>query len=229
MSNLHNDHRKRLKAEFRENGLDHFEQHRIVELLLFYAIPRVDTNETAHRLMDRFGSVSGILDAPYELLCEVQGIGPEAGTFLKLLSSFIKIYMDDRLSRDNRITDPDTAKRYMQSKFLGETAECVYLAGIGNNGKVIFCKRMEEGSPESVGIKPSVLIRALLRADAVKAVLAHNHPYGICNPSGADVRATCILHEELARVDVELMDHIVVAADGVSSLREQGMMPKSRR
>lgn len=128
------------------------------------------------------------------------------------------------MSHDNIISDPESAKRYMEYKFLGETAECLYFAGLGNNGKVLFCDMVAQGTPDTVSISPSTVARAAVHANAVKAVLAHNHPYGICNPSNQDLQTTRILTEELARVGVELIDHIIVAADGVCSMRETRMM-----
>ncbi|MDL2232793.1 hypothetical protein LJC63_04340 [Ruminococcaceae bacterium OttesenSCG-928-L11] len=225
MSNIHSGHRKRIKEEFRQSGLDHFSHHRILEFLLFYSIPRADTNATGHRLIDRFGTFSGVFDASYELLCEVEGVSEETATYIKLISSVIRTYMEDVSSRDNMINDIEAAKNYMMSKFLGETVECLYFAGLGNNGRVLFCKKLSEGTPETVGVAPATVVKAALRADAAKAILAHNHPYGICNPSSADVRTTSLLFDELRRVDVELVDHIIVAPDGVCSMRELGMMP----
>ena len=226
MSNIHEGHRQRIKDEFRTNGLEHFSHHKILELMLFYAIPRRDTNEIGHQLIERFGSFSGVLDAPYELICEVPGISREAATYLKLAASVIQVYMEDVVSHNNRITDIDTAKLFMKNKFWGKSVECLYFAGVGNNGKVLFCDKLSEGSPETVTISPAVVIKAALRANATRVVLAHNHPYGVCNPTGVDVQTTGLLFHELAHVGVDLMDHIIVAPDDVCSMRELGMIPK---
>ena len=226
MANIHEGHRHRIKDEFRANGLDHFSHHKILELMLFYAIPRRDTNELGHRLMERFGSFSSVLDAPYELLCEVPGLSQEAATYLKIMSSVMRVYLDDVSSHNNCITDTASAKLFMKNKFWGESVECLYFAGIGNNGRILFCDKLSEGSPETVSISPAAVIKAALRANANKVVLAHNHPHGMCNPTGADVRTTGVLYHELARIGVELMDHIIVAPDDTCSMRELGMLPK---
>ena len=86
--NEHAKHRERLKNRFATQGLDGFESHQVLELLLFYAIPRVDTNPIAHRLLDRFGSITGVLEASPEELKDIEGIGDNAANFLKLILLF---------------------------------------------------------------------------------------------------------------------------------------------
>ncbi|MCL2056765.1 MAG: DNA repair protein RadC [Oscillospiraceae bacterium] len=228
MPSVHDKHRRRVKDEFLLGGMEHFPEHKVLELLLFYALPRGDTNELAHTLISRFGSLSGAIDAPMDLLCEEKGVGPETATYLNVLSGAFKKYAQSLSGAGRMITDSTAAKEFMQLRFMGESVEHLYFAGLGANGRVLFCKRLSEGSPDTVGVTPSAVVKAALRADAAKVVLAHNHPYGICNPSGADLRTTQILAEELRRVDVELMDHIIVAADGVCSMREQGMIRTMR-
>ena len=84
---MHDGHRQRLKNRFREEGLDHFDEHQVLELLLFYCIPRIDTNELAHRLLERFGSLANVLEAKAEELEKVPGIGSNAATFLNLVTA----------------------------------------------------------------------------------------------------------------------------------------------
>ena len=225
MENIHKGHRERVRTEFKRFGLEHFSDHMVLEMLLFYAIPQKDTNELGHRLMNRFGSLSSVFDAPLELLTEVEGITENSAALIKFTAAVIRRYMDDYSSQNNIIRNPEDAKQYMRYKFLCEQKECVYMACMGNNGKVIFCARVAEGSPEMVNIVPAEIVKTALRANAIKAVLAHNHPNGFCNPSSKDLRATSILWEELRRVDVELIDHIIVAQDGVYSMRENNMFP----
>lgn len=228
MSDVHKGHRMRVKTEFRDKGLDHFPHHRIMEMLLYYSIRRGDTNELGHMLVEKFGSISSIFDADYQLLKEVPGLGEESATLIKFISSIIRVYMDDHVSLHNVITDSNTAKKYMQYKFLCEPKECIFLACMGSNGKVIYCDKIAEGSPEKVSISPAKVVKAALRANAVRAVLSHNHPNGICIPSNKDLQTTSILFDELRRVDVELFDHIIVAPDGVYSMVENNMFPRNR-
>lgn len=224
MSNIHKGHRERVKDEFRKNGLDHFQHHKILEFLLFYSIPRGDTNPAGHKLLERFGSFSGVFDAPVEMLEEVEGIGRETATFIKLVSEVIRKYMDDHTSQIDTLLDIEAAKEYMRYKFLCRTTEHILMICLSNNGKIIYSDILAEGSPETVSISPAKLVKTALRANASRVILAHNHPNGICNPSGRDLGTTSVMFQELRRVDIKLEDHIIVAPDGIYSMKENGLI-----
>ena len=227
MSSDHREHRSRVKAEFLNIGMEHFPPHKALELLLYYCIPRKDTNELAHRLIERFGSFAGVFEAPYELLRQTEGMGTESATYIKALSAFVKRYMIDAYSAENVIKSFEDAKRYMQYRFLSDPVECVLLACVGAGDRVVYSGKIAKGTLEKVDVIPSEVVKTCLRCDAAKAVLAHNHPGGICNPSHKDLATTFVLYEELQRVDVELFDHIIVASDGVYSMKESGMFPET--
>ena len=81
---VHEGHRSRKKEQFRAHGLDAFADHEVLELLLYYAVPRQDTNPIAHRLMEKFGSLDAVFAADRAALEEVEGIGENASTLLDL-------------------------------------------------------------------------------------------------------------------------------------------------
>lgn len=225
---IHAGHRARVKEEFRKQGLEHFPSHKVLELLLFYTMRRGDTNPTAHRLMDRFGSLSGVLDAPMEMLQEVEGVGLESATLIKLIPALLRAYLDDKVDAKNMLKSCEDAKEYVRHKFLGEEQECILLVCLAANGKVIHSSWVSQGTRRMVELSPAAVVRTALRCGAVKALLAHNHPDGLCNPSSRDLRTTSILFDELARVGVELVDHIITAPGGVYSMVEHGMFPAHR-
>ena len=224
----HINHRQRVRDEFLQHGLDHFTHHKMLEFLLFHSVPRQDTNPAGHMLMDRFGSLSGVFDADYELLLEA-GLSKNSAALIKLVAALSREYLDDYSSVHNSITEPQAAKEYMRHKFLALPTECLLLACMGHNGKVVYCCKLAAGTPESVSISPGQVVKTALRANAVTAVLAHNHPNGFCIPSNKDLMTTSILWEALKGVDVELIDHIIVAADGVYSMAENNMLPRPGR
>lgn len=224
MDNPHRDHRKRVKQEFRDYGMEHFPSHKVLETMLFYCIARGDTNPLAHRLIERFGSLPGALDAPYSLLLEVDGVGQETATYLKLLSAFNKRYMVEANSAHNVIKSLEDAKEYVRHRFLSDMAERVLLVCLSHSGKVVFSGVIAKGTLERVDLIPADVVKACLRANAAQAILSHNHPGGFCNPSRRDLVTTQVIDAELARVDVRLLDHIIVASDGVLSMRESGHM-----
>lgn len=82
---VHEGHRSRKKEQFRAHGLDAFADHEVLELLLYYAVPRQDTNPIAHRLMEKFGSLDAVFAADRAALEEVEGIGENASTLISLM------------------------------------------------------------------------------------------------------------------------------------------------
>lgn len=226
MTNHHSEHRQRVKKEFHENGMEHFPDHKVLEMMLFYTVARKDTNPLAHQLIERFGSLSGVINAPYSLLLEVDGIGREAAIYLKALGGFTKRYYIDAYSSIPAIHTTEDAQNYMRYRFVSDTTERILLVCTGVNNRVVYSNAIATGTLEKVDIVPADVVKTCLRADAVRAVLAHNHPGGFCNPSRRDVSTTLALHEVLGQMDIELFDHIIVASDGVFSMRDGGMLPE---
>ena len=110
--NLHEGHRKRLKQRFINDGLSTFEDHNVLELLLFYSIPRSDTNEIGHKLLKTFGSLSNVFDAPIEELCKVEGIGEHSAVLIKLIPEICNIYSTDKTENIKVINSTNLAGRY---------------------------------------------------------------------------------------------------------------------
>lgn len=218
---MHLGHRARIKKEFLENGLSHFPDHKVLELLLFYSIPRQDTNEIGHNLIKRFGSLSGVFDAPYELLIETEGIGKESAALIKTVSQIMDKYLNDyKKSNIFTLKTYDDIKIYLKNMFIGLSTEILYIVCLANNGKILFSDVLSEGSPETVGIRPVDVIKTALQSNAVSVILAHNHPHGIAMPSRADIMTTNILKKELDRIEIKLFDHVIVANDEMYSMAE---------
>ena len=221
---IHDGHRRRVKDAFLKTGLSHLPPHKVLELLLFYTIPRGDTNETAHRLIERFGSIAGVLDAPVELLKRVPGIGAESALHIRLAGDLVRLYLESGEEGGRAIKTTAQAKAAVRHKFLGESRECVHMLCLGSGGKVLYSEKIMEGSHKKVEIPPATVVRLALLCGAAKVLLAHNHPGGICNPSKEDLYTTKHLYSELRRVEIELADHLIVAEDGVYSMSENGML-----
>jgi len=222
---IHSGHRRRVKDEFRKLGLEHFPPHKVLELLLFYAIPRGDTNEISHHLIERFGSVSGVLSAPLNLLERSPGIGPESAAYLKMIGSVARLYREDGKAEVKAVRTTAEAKDFMRRKLTHEQVECFQMLCLGRNGNILYSERIFEGTSGKVNIIISDILQLALSSRATKVVIAHNHPGGICNPSREDLHTTGLICNELRRLDIELMDHIIVADDGVCSMAELKMLP----
>ena len=112
---MHDEHRKRVKENFRKGGLDGFQPHNVLEMLLFYSIPRRDTNEIAHMLINEFGSLAGVFDAPIEALTNVEGIGLESATLIKFIPEIFKVYEASKFSNREARLSSDDDKKYLAS------------------------------------------------------------------------------------------------------------------
>jgi DNA repair protein RadC len=210
--NLHVGHRKKMKKRFLNEGLDLMEDHNILELLLFYAISQKDTNPLAHELIDRFGSFSGVLDADMRALCDVPGISEHTATFLKIIPAAARKYFTEKTSQPDKIYDSvGKIGEFLVSKFVGSNVEEVYILLFDNRYALVDMKKIATGSVSSVDIPQRQLIELALSSKAAMAVIAHNHPSGLAIPSQEDTMVTESLRASLGMVDVELIEHIIVA------------------
>lgn len=210
-NNLHAGHRDRLRAKYLSGAL--LEEHEILELLLFECIPRCNTNEIAHRLLTRFGSMRGVLDATEAELMEVEGIGKRSAFFLRLLPAVIALYQRSSLNPRGLLTNYRELYVYMQSLFIGSSCERIYLMLFGGAGNLKRVVQLDEGLPTSSGILLNKLIRIISESKASFVVLVHNHPDGIPYPSAEDKRSTERLVQALQPIGVRLIDHFVIAGD----------------
>ena len=219
---VHKGHRERLKARFLETGLDSFTDVQALELLLFYAIPQKDTNPIAHALLDRFGSLSQVLDAPLEALKKVPGISDHSASLLRLVTELARFYQVDSAQRTEVLTSLDACGRYLVPWFFGRKVETVFLLCLDAKCKVLCCREIGEGSVNAASISVRKVVEAALSANATTVVLAHNHPSGVALPSADDVQTTRRIAAALSAVEVKLIDHIVVAEGDFISMVQSG-------
>ena len=219
---IHDGHRHRLKQRFLEEGLDNFSDINVLELLLFYSIPRRDTNPIAHALLEHFGSLHQVLEAPVEELVKISGISENTATFLNLVTAVGRYYHVSRSKVQNVLTTTESCGEYLLPYFVGRRVECVYLLCLDAKCKVLCCKEVGEGSVNSAGVSIRRIVEVALGANASTVVLAHNHPSGLALPSGEDVQTTRRVAAALSAVEVRLADHIVVADDDFVSLAQSG-------
>lgn len=221
--NPHNGHRDRLRKKFLDNSFDGLETHEILELMLYYAIPRKDTNPIAHKLIDSFGSISAVFDAPIDKLKE-QGISENCAIYLKLIPQICRMYMEDKHNNKDKIIDIEKVGEKLKDKFVGRDYEAVVLLLLDSKFKEVFCGVVSKGSVSACEIYVRKVIELAVLYNAKFAVLAHNHPSGLALPSNADIVTTKKVYQALRLIDVALIDHIIVADDDYVSLKESGFM-----
>lgn len=226
MENLHEGHRKRMKERFIKSGLDDFAPHNILELLLFYSIPRGDTNPVAHRLIDTFGSLSGVFDATPEELAKVDGVGENSAILISMIPQIARKYLEDKADTANIVGGCSDIGAFLLPKFVGRTNEALMMVSIDNKNKIISCSVVAEGTVDSAKVSRRKIMEEAMKVKATRVILAHNHPCGVAVPSSEDVVMTKEIGRLFAQVGIELVDHIIVANDDYVSMVASGFAIK---
>lgn len=219
---IHSGHRQRLKDRFLREGLDGFTEIQILELLLFYVIPQKDTNPIAHALLDRFGSLSRVLDAPAAKLQEVDGIKANAATYLKLMKEVGRAYEVSKAKEETVLPTIEDCGEYLKPFFRGRKNEVVFLLSLDAKLKVLACRQVGEGSVNYASVPIRRVVEMALEDGASSVMLAHNHPSGLALPSPDDIQTTRRLAAALSAVEIGLIDHIVVADNDYVSMVQSG-------
>lgn len=224
---IHDEHRRRVKQKFRDHGLQAMHDHEALELLLFYSIPRIDVNPIAHRLMERFGNLHRVLEAPVEELMRVKGIGENSALLIRLCSALFRRGEVDRVEQSMKqkpIASTEDIGQYMVPRFLGMRDEVVMLACVDNCGLVLDCQEIARGSVNETSITVRRIVELAMLFNAASVILAHNHPNGLALPSREDITTTKRVQAGLEAVGVRLLDHVIVADGDFVSLRDSGMV-----
>ena len=218
--NFHAGHRQRVKTEFLARGLEGWPDHRALELLLFYAIPQGDVNGLAHELIDRFGSLSGVLDASPEELQKVPGVGEHTAVLLRLISALGGRYAGQRGEPGRIVNTPEEAAALLEPCFFGARNELVYVLCLDGKRKALGVRKVSEGSIHASDISIRRITEEAMGLRAAGVYLAHNHVSGLAFPSAADWQTTDVIRAALSGVGLELIDHLIFAGGEVVSLRQ---------
>ena len=222
--NVHSGHRSRVRKKFLDNGIDSFETHEVLELLLFYAVPMKNTSILAHKLLDYFGSISAIFDAPFDALVEA-GLTESQAVMLKLMPDITRLYIDDKHNNKSKVVDIDNLPDAIIRKFIGRENENVLALLIDAKGKEVFCGIVSKGSLNDTSLPIRKIVDFSLRYNAKSVIVAHNHPSGVALPSKDDLDATINLKNALDLIGVRLLDHYIVADNDCVSLAQSKILP----
>ena len=219
---VHDGHRDRKRDQFLRCGAESFAEHELLELLLFYAVPRKDTNPIAHALINRFGSLQGVLSASFEELTKVPEVGKNAAVLIQLIAP---LYRQSLIFAADHEVVLDTRERigaYFRDIFIAHPAETMYQLCLDAKGRKLDVSKVGEGDVGSVGVNVRRIMENALRTRAVMVALAHNHPSGVALPSPEDRAATRQVQTALDAVGVRLVEHIITADNDYTSMRQQG-------
>ena len=224
-----NGHRERIKSRFRKEGLDSFDPVHALELLLFYAIPRVDTKPMARALLDRFGSFPGVLEASEEDLIKVDGIGENAATFIRLLNAtgrYYQLRLQDAPVILNTISE---CAAYLSQHFYGRRVETVFFLALDAKKRLIACQKLSEGDLNASHIPTRRLVDTLLSLNASAVILAHNHPSGLAFPSAEDKLVTNNIAYVLESLGIAFVDHLIFSENDWISMVQSGLYLPGRK
>ena len=220
----HDGHRRRMRARYAKQGLEGFAGHEVLELLLFYAIPQKNVNPVAHELLERFGSLSGVLQAEPEQLRKVDGIGEYAAVYLSLFAKVARYAQLEKAGARVAIPNRGAAEEYCINLLAGERHEVFYAICMDAQMRVLHNALIAKGSLSGVPAYPRLVAEAALNHNAHSVLLCHNHPGGSPGPSQADVESTRRLGVLLHGMEVKLADHIIVADERAFSMVAHHLM-----
>jgi DNA repair protein radC len=221
---MHEGHRERVRKRFIKEGIDSFEQHQILELILFYAIPRKDTNEIAHRLLEKFGTLSRVLEAEPKDLMQIPDVGENAACLLSLFAGVFRVYSQDKMKKKTVLNHLEDIFAYVRSLYHGRLYETFFLISLDAQNRALHSEIIMEGTIDEIAVYPRLVVEAALRHKAYSVIIAHNHPGGSVMPSKVDVEATRHIAKALKTIDIGLKDHIIVTNENCLSFREMKLL-----
>ena len=214
-------HRERLKARFRKGGADALADYELLELVLFQALPRRDTRAIAKALLKKFGSFAAVVDAPDEHLKDVEGVKDGAITGLRVVRAAAVHLLRSELAGRPVLGSWQKVLDYLKADMAWRHEEHVRVLYL-NQKNVLIADEADRGTVNQASVYPREVARRALELRAAAVILAHNHPSGDPTPSAADIELTRAVRDALKAVEVALHDHVVVAREGVTSLRGLG-------
>lgn len=221
----HDGHRQRMRERFRKEGLEGFAPHEVVELLLFYGRARGDMNPLAHRLLDHFGTLKGVLEARPEQLMAVDGVGEETATLISLMLPMFRRYSACVCEERRRISNRMEAESYCSALLAGHRTEHFYAICLSADNHLLGQRLIAEGTLTEVAAYPRLVVETALNYNAHSVLLCHNHPSGVCLPSSDDVSSTRRLAGLLGGLGITVLDHVIVAGNETYSMSQNGDLP----
>jgi DNA repair protein RadC len=215
-------HRRRLRERFERSGFDGFHDHEVIELLLSYAIPRRDVKPAAKKLLERFGSMAGVFDAPLQSLRSVDGVGEHAARLISTIPRLLDVYQQSRWKRDQTFNSTDGAVTYLNARLANERREVFCILALTSRNDLIAMEEIQRGTVNRTAVFPRQVVEAALKHRATALILAHNHPGGDPSPSAADRQLTRKLKRILNDLDITVHDHIIIAGPRHFSFAENG-------
>lgn len=209
-SERHKNHRQNMRQKFLKFGIDCFEEHEILEILLYNCIPMKDTNPIAHDLLSKYGSIVSILDSDYKQLVE-SGLTPNCATFIKFIQQLATYYNYDKFYDNKHRLDENALRKKLIGLTERNSGEVLILGLYDLTLRELFLGVIDHGAKTGASVVIEKIIKLVYRFDASIVVIAHNHPSGLMFPSQDDIDMTNLLQAELSRIGVTLYNHYLIS------------------
>ncbi len=219
----HGGHRHRIIQKLDKEVLC---PHEYLEVLLFSAIPRRNTNDIAHRLLAEFGSVENVLSAPVTRLQKVEGVGESVAGFLRTVGAILDKYYATQLCRYPKEFHYDSFTAFLKTEYENIANEVLDIYVIGETGRITGRRRYDSSSSGSVSIHVKWLNSFFYENDPTGVVLVHTHPQGEAKPSDADDSTTAQIQTFCEQYGVVFCDHFIYSPKGVYSYALNGKMKR---
>ncbi len=225
---LHAMHRKRLDKKVSEYGLESLEPHEQLEYLLYAVIPMGDTNELAHRILGRFKTISGAMNASMDELMTIEGVGRSTARFLTALPAFLGIVERSILTdKPLKLDGYEKLADFVKTFFYGKLTESAYMLSMNSSFRLLSITRISEGVQGETAVYVPKVVRQALNDRASIVVIVHNHPCGLVNPSIADMELSDKLKKCFEMVEIEFFDSLIVSGNDVYSIVLEGIIGKN--
>ncbi|MEO5360719.1 MAG: DNA repair protein RadC [Nitrospirota bacterium] len=217
-------HRMRLRQRYIEKGVSSLAGYEVIELLLTFTRSQKDVKPEAKRLLKRFGSIQNILDADNDALMEVEGIGLQTATLIKLVKDLGTIYLRQKRIKRKAIKNPDDIVDYLRTSIGSKENEQFLVLYLNAKNEIMAEEIIGEGIPNLCYVYPRKIFEHALKHNATALILVHNHPTGSPSPSEDDIKLTRSLKETASRLGIVIHDHLIVTRHSFFSFIDRGLL-----
>lgn len=211
---MNEGHRQRMRDRIEKEGIDGLSDHEILEYLLYFVQPRINTNEAAHRLIGTYNSIDRVFESGQAELAKVSGIGPQSAQLLSLIPAICRRYYVSRHETRERFVSLSRVVEYLDALYLGVMEETAMILLLDAEKALIASKVISRGNMEEVSVHNREIVASVLNHNAVYVVFSHNHPSNDPHPSAADTMLTNHLYASLKSIGASLMDHVIICPNG---------------
>jgi len=217
-------HRQRLRDRFLQGGLDGFLNYEIIELLLTLGTPRSDCKQMAKEAIKTFGGLRGAIDASFDELQQIRGIGPYNAFGIKLFRAISEKYAREKIPKKISLTSPQAVVNYLKEKIGKENKEHFVVLLLDSRNNLLNVKDISVGTLNSSLVHPREVFESAVKNLAAYIIVAHNHPSGDLTPSEDDVEITKGLVDSGRILGIEILDHVIITRGGFYSFKEKGLI-----